>query len=64
MPAIEIITLATNGIDLLAKLMPLIQKLSAGGTATLEEQAQVKAAYAAFVATGDDMFKQPHWKIE
>lgn len=64
MPAVEILTLATNGIDLLAKLMPILSKIQAGGTATVEDQAAVKAAYNQFVANGDEMFNQPHWKIE
>lgn len=59
MPAIA---LALASAELVAKLIPIIQKLHLGGTVTPEEQATVRTSYDAIVALGAAAFSAPEWQ--
>lgn len=52
-----------GALDLLTRLIPVVQKLHIGGQVSIEDQAKIRNAYNTFRDAGDAAFEGPEWKL-
>jgi len=63
MNAAIIVGAITAGLDLVERLMPLLDKLQLAGQISVEQQAAVRQRYNQLRATLDERFRAPHWQV-
>jgi len=64
MDPLTVISVASSALDLLQRLMPVIDGMVQRGEITPAQQAEVKAKAESLKNQTEGQFSGPHWKID